>query len=143
MKHMRPSNQNPSILLAGHRAGAFLSTVILLVVSVTAQQDSKVGQVELQPLTAQVARLIEAMDYLGAPIKQSDREALERAGNDADAAKARRSVQDTLDKYCLFDIHINPESRVRVTQGAAKPELVEKGWSAFLVKVRNNVGVTA
>ncbi|HMB29773.1 MAG TPA: hypothetical protein VKS99_16800, partial [Blastocatellia bacterium] len=116
---------------------------LLLPALISARQAQKVDQVELQPLTAQVRRLIEAMDYLGAPIKQADREALEKASNETDAAKARRSIQDTLDKYCLFDIHINPESRVRVTQGAASPELVEKGWSAFLVKVRNEAGVTA
>ena len=116
---------------------------LLLPAMISAQQAPKVDQVELQPLTAQVSRLIEAMDYLGAPIKQADREALEKASNETDAAKARRSIQDTLDKYCLIDIHINPESRVRVTQGAARPELVEKGWSAFLVKVRNEAGVTA
>lgn len=116
---------------------------LLLPAMISAQQAPKVDQVELQPLTAQVSRLIEAMDYLGAPIAQADREALEKANNETDAAKARRSVQDTLDKYCLFDIHINPESRVRVTQGAARPELVEKGWSVFLAKVRNEAGVTA
>jgi hypothetical protein len=120
-----------------------LVLLLLAPAMISAQQTPKVDQVELQPLTAQVSRLIEAMDYLGAPIKQADRAALENASNETDATKARRSVQDTLDKYCLFDIHINPESRVRVTQGAAKPELVEKGWSAFLVKVRNEAGVTA
>src|SRR5262247_613299 len=116
---------------------------LLLPALISARQAQKVDQVELQPLTAQVRRLMEAMDYLGTPIAQADREALERASNESDSAKARRSVQDTLDKYCLFDIHINPESRVRVTQGAAKPDLVEKGWGAFLVKVRNEAGVTA
>ncbi|HEY6400404.1 MAG TPA: CehA/McbA family metallohydrolase [Blastocatellia bacterium] len=116
---------------------------LLLPAMISAQQAQKVDQVELQPLTAQVRRLVEAMDYLGAPIRQADKMALERAGDETDAAKARRGIQDTLDKYCLFDVHINPESRVRVTQGAARPELVEKGWSAFLVKVRNEAGVTA
>jgi len=116
---------------------------LLLPAMISARQAPKVDQVELQPLTAQVRRLIEAMDYLGAPIKQADKTALEKAANETDAAKARRSVQDTLDKYCLFDININPESRVRVTQGAARPDLVEKGWSVFLVKVRNEAGVTA
>ncbi|MGH9937687.1 MAG: CehA/McbA family metallohydrolase, partial [Blastocatellia bacterium] len=117
--------------------------LLLLPAMLSAQQTPKVEQVELQPLTAQVSRLIEAMDYLGAPIKQADKATLEKASNETDAVKARRSVQDTLDKYCLFDIHINPESRVRVTQGAARPVLVEKGWSAFLVKIRNEAGVTA
>ncbi|HKC88367.1 MAG TPA: hypothetical protein VKG02_20440, partial [Blastocatellia bacterium] len=114
-----------------------LMLLLALPTLISAQHAPKVDQVELQPLTAQVRRLIEALEYLGAPIKQADREALERAGDDADAAKARRSVQDALDKYCLFDININPESRVRVTQGEARPELIEKGWSVFLVKVRN------
>jgi hypothetical protein len=108
-----------------------------------AQQAPKVDRVELQPLTAQVGRLIEAMEYLGAPLKPEDRETLEKAGNEPDVSKARRAIQDALDKYCLFDVNINPESRVRVTQGAARPELVEKGWSPFLVKVRNEAGVTA
>jgi hypothetical protein len=108
-----------------------------------AQQTSRVERVEMQPLNAQVSRLIEAMEYLGAPIKREDRAALERASNEPDAVKARRTIQDTLDPYCLFEIHINPESRVRVTQGAARPELIEQGWRAFLVKVRNEAGVTA
>jgi hypothetical protein len=116
---------------------------LLLPAMISARQAQKIYQVELQPLTAQVRRLVEAMDYLGAPINRADKTALEKAGDETDAIKARRSVQDTLDKYCLFDVHINPESRVRVTQGAARPELVEKGWSAFLVKVRNEAGVTA
>ncbi len=121
----------------------YLPLLILASVLFSAQQGTKVEQVELQPLTAQVKRLVEALDYLGAPLSPSDKEALERASHDTDAVRANRAIQDTLDKYCLADIHINPESRVRVTQGAAKAELVEKGWRAFLVKVRNEAGVTA
>ncbi len=120
-----------------------LLLLILASALISTQQPAKVEQVELQPLTAQVKRLVEAMDYLGAPLKSADKEALERASHDTDATRASRAIQDTLDKYCLADIHINPESRVKVTQGAAKPELVEKGWRAFLVKVRNEAGVTA
>src|SRR5215813_8563708 len=75
---------------------------LLLPALISARQAQKVDQVELQPLTAQARRLIEAMDYLGAPIKQADREALEKASDEVDAAKARRGVQDALDKYCLF-----------------------------------------
>jgi hypothetical protein len=121
----------------------YLPLLILASVLFSAQQPVKVEQVELQPLTAQVKRLVEALDYLGAPLSPSDKEALERASHDTDATRANRAIQDTLDKYCLADIQINPESRVKVAQGAAKPELVEKGWRAFLVKVRNEAGVTA
>ncbi len=106
-------------------------------------QTTKVEQVELQPITAQVKRLIEAMDYLGAPLNAADKQTLDKAINDTDAPRARRTIQDVLDKYCLLDIHINPESRVKVAQGAAKAELVEQGWRTFLVKVRNEANVTA
>ena len=40
-------------------------------------------------------------------------------------------------------MHINPESRVRVEAGRAKPELVEGGTRLFLVKVINEAHVTA
>ncbi len=122
----------------------FASILILsLSFSSSAQQLVKVQQVELQPLTAQVKRLIEATDYLGAPFTAADKQALERASNSTDDIKTRREIQDVLDRYCLLDVHINPESRVKVMQGAAKPELVESGWRTFLVKVRNEAGVTA
>ncbi|HXG68943.1 MAG TPA: CehA/McbA family metallohydrolase, partial [Blastocatellia bacterium] len=92
---------------------------------------------------AQVRRVAEAMDYLGAPLSPADKQALEKAANEADAARAVRGIQDALDRYCLLDVHINPESRVRVAQGLARAELVEQGWRSFLVKVRNEAGVTA
>jgi hypothetical protein len=40
-------------------------------------------------------------------------------------------------------VDINPESRVKVQAGAAKPELVEAGARIFLLKVVNQAGVTA
>ncbi len=120
-----------------------LCVAVFLAATNSAQQLPKVEQVELQPLTAQVRRLIEATDYLGAPLAVADKQALERASNLTDAVRARREIQDVLDRYSLFDIHINPESRVKVAQGQAKPELTESGWRTFLVKVRNEAGVTA
>jgi len=102
-----------------------------------------VKDVELQPLGAQVRRVIEAAEYLGAPISAADKHALETALNNADANFATDAIQRVLDRYCLFAVNINPESRVKVAVGPAKPELVEKGWRQFLVKVRNEAGVTA
>ncbi|MBL8204606.1 MAG: CehA/McbA family metallohydrolase [Blastocatellia bacterium] len=111
--------------------------------TVVSSADSLVLQVELQPLAAQVRRLIETLDYLGAPLSRADKQALERATTQPDAANAARQIQDILDSYCLYEIHINPESRVKVTQAKAKPELVENGWRTFLVKIHNEAGVTA
>jgi len=107
-------------------------------------------------LAAQVSRLAEALDYIGAPLAAADRQALDAAVHDAEKLPARdargretaqagatAAMQKILDRYALFDVHINPESRVKVTAGAAKAELVQQGWRTFLVKVRNEAGVTA
>ncbi|MBI3879986.1 MAG: CehA/McbA family metallohydrolase [Verrucomicrobia bacterium] len=102
-----------------------------------------VGNVELQPLAAQVHRLIEALDYLGEPFSAADRAALEKAMSSTDAAEATESLQKTLDARVLFAVNISPEMRVKVAQGPAKPELVEQGWRQFLVKVANESGTTA
>src|SRR3989454_6342003 len=102
-----------------------------------------VKNVELQPLVAQVRRVIEATDYLGSPLSAADKKTLEAAFKKSGADEASETIQRVLDRYCLFGVNINPESRVKVAPGAAKPELVEKGWRQFLVKVHNEAGVTA
>ncbi len=98
---------------------------------------------EVQPLAAQVTRLVEALAYIGAPLPAGDREALARASALTDAGAATAAIEAVLDPYCLLDVHINPESRVAVAPGPARPALVEQGWRTFLVKVRNDAGVTA
>jgi len=99
--------------------------------------------VEWQPLAAQVNRLIEATDYLGSPFSAEEKAALETALKDADTKAAAEKVQTILDRHCLFGVTINPEMRVKVAAGPAKPELVEQGWRQFLVKVVNDSGTTA
>src|SRR5438552_8595885 len=102
-----------------------------------------VKNVELQPLVAQVRRVIEATDYLGAPLAAADKEALETAFEQSDTDEAAAAIQGVLDKYCLFGVDISPESRVKVAAGPASPQLVEKGWRQFLARVHNQAGVTA
>ena len=104
-----------------------------------------VRNVDLQPLVAQVNRVVAAMDYLGAPLSDADKQALDaasRLGN-ARAAEAGESIQRVLDRSCLVGVNINPESRVKVVPGPARPELVQNGWRQFLVKVHNEAGTTA
>ncbi|MFN3650322.1 MAG: CehA/McbA family metallohydrolase [Armatimonadota bacterium] len=100
------------------------------------------AQVDLQPLAAQARRVVETLDFLGAPLPPADRKAvLEAAEAMAPGGAAR--IERVLDRHALYHVEINPESRVKVAPGAAKPELVEGGWRTFLVKVRNDAGVTA
>jgi hypothetical protein len=109
----------------------------------TAAQSITVNtEVAAQPLLAQSVRIREALDLLGAPLSPRTKAALTLAATarDRDAVLA---VQKALDPYCLLAAEINPESRVKVLAGPARPILVEQGWRVFLIKVFNQAGVTA
>ncbi len=101
-----------------------------------------VSDVPIQPLTAQVRRLSEAMDFLGAPLTTDDQAKLRELLVRPDAMTSL-AVQGILDRYCLVGVNVNPESRVKLAAGEAKRELVAGGWRTFLVKVHNEAGVTA
>lgn len=99
--------------------------------------------VEAQPFKAQVKRILEAMAYLGFPPSESDLAEIEKAQLQRNESAAIRSIQSVLDRYALYGVHVNPEMRVKVSQGPAAPNLHEQGWSQFLVKVHNEAGTTA
>jgi len=102
-----------------------------------------VRHVDLQPLLAQVRRLVAATDYLGTPLPTADKHALDAAGKLRDTAEAIVAIQKVLDRHCLLGATIHPGAPPVVALGPAKPELVEHGWRQFLVKVHNAAGVTA
>jgi hypothetical protein len=106
----------------------------------SAQDDRPVAAVEAQPLVAQVKRVAQALDTLGAPLSADQRKRLDSALNAAKDVVAE--VEKILDPLCLATIDINPEGRVKATAGPAARELVEQGWRVFLVKVRNEAGAT-
>jgi len=115
-----------------------------LVTPLSAAEKSAAGAaVELQPLAAQIKRLVEALDYLGTPLPPGEKQALEAAESNPDTSAAVASIQRVLDPHCLVLVEINPEMRVKVAAGPAKPELLEQGWRTFLVKVRNDAGATS
>ncbi len=98
---------------------------------------------ELQPFIFQTNRLIEILESLGAPVSSSDKTTIEKAIGLNDEKKSIKAIQTVLDKYALFDIEINQESRVKVKRGLANAELWQNGWRTFLIKVNNQGGVTA
>jgi len=99
--------------------------------------------VEFQPLSAQVRRVVEALDYLGAPLSTDEKRLLDAALVNPDPDAGSAAVQQVLDAHCLVGLSINPEMRVKAAQGPAKPELVGQGWRTFLIKVQNDAGATA
>jgi hypothetical protein len=96
-----------------------------------------VSNVEQQPLVAQVERLLEALEMTGTPLDNKDREALKAAMAESDAAKAVAGIQAVLDPHCLLGVELKSDKELTVRVGAVKKQLVEQGWSQFLVKVHN------
>src|SRR3954466_10603842 len=99
--------------------------------------------VDFQPLSAQVRRVVEALDMLGQPLPEAVKQGIARAEQSTDRRAAVKAIQQALDEHCLIGVSINPESRVKAMQGPAPATLMQQGWRVFLVKVQNEAGVTA
>jgi hypothetical protein len=115
--------------------------LLALAVSVRADDLPKVEKVDLQPLAAQADRVADALELLGEPLSDADRQALKDAAKNSDKTKGVLAIQDILDKRCLADVRIlapnEDQAQMICQRGPAKPELAEQGWRVFLVKVRN------
>ena len=129
------------------RAGSPLLAAAAVTLGLHAQEPhvhtTSVEPVALQPLAQQVRRLETALAYLGQPLPAADRAAFDEAIAMSDPAAGVARLQEVLDRHVLAIVQINPESRVKVAQGTAAPELVQGGTRLFLVKVINEAGVTA
>jgi hypothetical protein len=116
----------------------------LFALALSGEELPLVTAVEFQPLAAQVARVVQAMDVLGEPLPARDAAELRRlSGLSSGGAKEVEAMQRILDRHALVGVEINPESRVKVQQGQAPARLMEQGWRTFLVKVANQAGITA
>ena len=110
--------------------------------AVTSAATVVVTNVELQPFQAQIVRVQQTLEHLGAPFSQALQGELAHAAAQP-PGEAVASLQRALDAHALFVVSINPETRVKVQRGEAPAELDEQGWRVFLVKVVNEAGTTA
>jgi hypothetical protein len=102
-----------------------------------------VKRVEQQPLVAATQRLLQALDVVGSPLPAADAQAVEAALAETDPEKSVLGIQSALDRHCLVEVTINPESRVSAKEGPAARDLMQQGWRTFIIKVVNEAGVTA
>ncbi|CAG5073568.1 hypothetical protein DYBT9623_04805 [Dyadobacter sp. CECT 9623] len=105
--------------------------------------DHKQSAVEPQPLLSQAMRLRDALTFSGNPLADGDLQKLKVLENKPLSAETVKGIQEIFDPYCLNIIDINPEGRVKVERGAAKAELIQNGWTSFLVRINNDAGITA
>ena len=91
-----------------------------------------------QPLASGVARLLQSLDLLGAPLPMPVTESLQRAIRAEDGEAIRR----LLDPHVLVHVHVNPELRVKVRRGEAAAVLQQAGYTPVIVRVENEATVT-
>ncbi len=94
--------------------------------------------VDGQPLAANVRRVVQALDLLGSPMSEKSAAEIEDAATKRDAGR----LQQLVDPNVLFVVTINPESRVKVARGAARPVIQQAGFAPALVKIVNASTVT-
>ena len=109
----------------------------------TEHQHANPLKVPLQPLAQQARRVQVTLDYLGQPLTDAEQRQINEAVAAAEEEAAVQKLQEILDKHVLAVVEINPESRVSIKEGAARPELVQAGTRLFLVKVINQAGITS
>jgi hypothetical protein len=93
-----------------------------------------IGDVEGQPLAANVERLGKALQFLGAPLPEN----LSKSLAEAIEEKNTKKIQQLLDPQVLAVATLNPESRVKVARGPAAANLQQAGYVPFVIKVIND-----
>ena len=119
----------------GRRGLRWLTTVALLAMAAPPAFGQKLEPVDVegQPLAANVNRLLQALDFLGAPLPRETTAVLRAA---IDARDPKR-IQEALDPHVLVVVSLNPESRVKVGRGPGPAVLQQGGFTALVVKVVN------
>jgi hypothetical protein len=129
--------------MVAHRLILSVAVVTALANPLRAADLPRITKVDRQPLAAQAKRIADALDFIGAPLSDAEKDALKAAVDDKDEAKGVAAIQDVLDKHCLAGVKLlgtptpkdGPAYHLKVQAGPAKPELAEQGWRVFLVKV--------
>src|SRR6266852_33420 len=116
------------------RSGLALAFAGLALVQTVRAQKLDPVDVEGQPLAANVQRLMEALQFLGAPLPAETAAALKVATKARDV----RKIQELLDPKVLVVVTLNPESRVKAARGPAPATLQQAGFVPIVLKVVND-----
>jgi len=117
---------------------AILLSLLCPAITLAAGDTPRIVDVEDQPLGANVGRLIQTLDFLGAPLPKD----LVKTLNEAVKKRDARKLQELLDPHATFVVSLNPEVRVKVERGPGKATLQQGGFTPLLVKVINDSTVT-
>src|SRR5438132_14326701 len=115
-----------------HGILAGLIVIVALPLLARAQVPEPVAA-EGQPLGQNINRVLQALDFLGAPLPKETAQGLRTAIEARDAGK----LQKLLDPHVLAVIRISPEARVKAARGPAPALLQQGAFVPVLPKVIN------
>jgi len=92
-----------------------------------------------QPYFATIRRIVDELAAAGAPLCPKTTELLERLIESED----RDEAEDLLGQGVLVDVTVDAQGFAALRRGPAAPELVERGWRTFLLRIENPHAVTA
>src|SRR5262249_55960630 len=129
-----PQGDTPMIPLRTRFPG-LLPALALLGLTLPARAADKLETVavEGQPLAANARRLLQALDFLGAPLPRDTAADLQKAIKARDA----RKIQKLLDPHVLVQVSLSPEARVKAARGPAAAAIQQHGFTPVLLKVVN------
>ncbi len=108
-----------------------------------AHEHHSVLRVEAQPFLAQAIRISEALSFIGNSLPEKVERQLRSLQSKSMDEKTVEKIQELLDPFCIAMVDINPESRVKVSRGPAEAEMIQEGWTTYLLKVNNQANITA
>ena len=108
-----------------------LAASILVSAGVAPARDLEPVQVDGQPLSVNVGRLVQAMQFLGAPLPQATRDAIKAAANDA------KKLQAAVDPQVLLVVRLDAPSGITASKGPATIALQQGAYTPAIVKIVN------
>lgn len=96
-------------------------------------------QIRIASLITNVHNVVAVLEQHGVRFSPSDLNSLTNLAS----SRSSETIERILSQHVLFQVHINPEMRVKVARGPAAASLNSGAWRYFLARIENESGTTA
>lgn len=96
-------------------------------------------QIRIASLITNVHNVVAVLEQHGVRFNSSDLNSL----TNLVSSSSSEAIERILSRHILFQVHINPEMRVKVARGSATASLHSGAWRYFLARIENESGTTA
>jgi hypothetical protein len=116
---------------------ARLTAFILLMQPTVWAEVPVISDVDAQPLSANLERVVRTLEIIGQPLDEATKGAIQEAIKAGDVI----AMQKAIDSHVFVNVHLNPEVRVKASRGPAPARIRQHGYTPLIVKVSNESSV--